>query len=99
MASLSDDANTQDDPNLQTLPSIWPKSTVLCKLALQRHSKWSEQQISDWASTADIEKEKIQAQLVKEASEGALKNRDLDLKEQKLRLTHIKWEQRESESR
>jgi hypothetical protein len=37
-----------------------------------------------------IEKEKIQAQLAKEASEGALKNRDLDLKEQKIALDAYK---------
>jgi len=38
----------------------------------------------------NIEKEKIQAQLAKEASEGALKNRDLDLKEQKIALDAYK---------
>ena len=42
------------------------------------------------AQRLQIEQEKVQAQLAKEASEGALKNRDLDLKEQKLALDAYK---------
>ena len=37
-----------------------------------------------------LEKDKVQANLAKEASEGALKNRDLDLKEQKIALDAYK---------
>ena len=42
------------------------------------------------AQRLQIEQEKVQAQLAKEATEGALKNRDLDLKEQKLALDAYK---------
>ena len=42
------------------------------------------------AQRLDIEREKVQAQLAKEATEGALKNRDLDLKEQKIALDAFK---------
>ena len=42
------------------------------------------------AQRLEIEKEKIQVQLAKEATEGALKNRDLDLKEQKIALDAFK---------
>jgi hypothetical protein len=42
------------------------------------------------AQRLDIEREKVQAQLAKEAAEGAIKNRDLDIKEQKLALDAYK---------
>ena len=42
------------------------------------------------AARLDVEKQKVNAQLAKEATEGAIKNRDLDLKEQKLALDAYK---------
>ena len=72
---------------------LWPKlPNKLYKLIWRLHNKrWSEQQmVAIEQARLDIEKEKIQAQLAKEASEGALKNRDLDLKEQKLALDAYK---------
>ena len=49
-----------------------------------------QQMVMMEAQRLGIEKEKLQANIAKEASEGALKNRDLDLKEQKIALDAYK---------
>ena len=49
-----------------------------------------QQMVMMEAQRLGLEKEKIQANIAKEASEGALKNRDLDLKEQKIALDAYK---------
>jgi predicted RNA-binding protein Jag len=49
-----------------------------------------QQMVQMEAQRLGLEKEKVQAQLAKEATEGALKNRDLDLKEQKIALDAYK---------
>ena len=49
-----------------------------------------QQMVMMEAQRLGIEKEKLQANIAKELSEGALKNRDLDLKEQKIALDAYK---------
>jgi len=91
-------ANTpQDDPNLQN-PAVIEQimaqaaqQVMQANMAAAQQGGGPEQQmVAIEQARLDIEKEKVQAQLAKEASEGALKNRDLDLKEQKLALDAYK---------
>ena len=87
----------QGDPNLQN-PAVIEQimaqaaqQVMQANMAAAQQGGGPEQQmVAIEQARLDIEKEKIQAQLAKEASEGALKNRDLDLKEQKLALDAYK---------
>ena len=87
----------QGDPNLQN-PAVIEQimaqaaqQVMQANMAAAQQGGGPEQQmVAIEQARLDIEKEKVQAQLAKEASEGALKNRDLDLKEQKLALDAYK---------
>jgi hypothetical protein len=87
----------QGDPNLQN-PAVIEQimaqaaqQVMQANMAAAQQGGGPEQQMVQLeAARLDIEKQKVQAQLAKEATEGALKNRDLDLKEQKLALDAYK---------
>ena len=73
------------DPNAQN-----PAVIEQVMAAAQQGGGPEQQMVAIEAERLAVEKEKVQAQLAKEATEGALKNRDLDLKEQKLALDAYK---------
>lgn len=87
----------QGDPNLQN-PAVIEQimmqaaqQVMQANMAAAQQGGGPEQQmVAIEAARLDVEKQKVQAQLAKEATEGALKNRDLDLKEQKLALDAYK---------
>ena len=58
--------------------------------AAQQGDSPEQQMVQLEAQRLDLEKQKIQAQLAKEAAEGALKQRDLDIKEEKIALEAYK---------
>jgi len=87
----------QGDPNAQN-PQVIEQVMMAAaqqvmqanQAAAQRGPSPEQAMVQMEAQRLSIEQEKVQAQLAKEASEGALKNRDLDLKEQKLALDAYK---------
>lgn len=67
------------------------QQVMMANQAMAQQGGTPEQQmVMMEAQRLGIEKEKLQANIAKEASEGALKNRDLDLKEQKIALDAYK---------
>jgi hypothetical protein len=87
----------QGDPNIQNPQVIEQIMTQAAQQVMQANQAMAQQggtpeqqMVQMEAQRLAIEKEKVQAQLAKEASEGALKNRDLDLKEQKIALDAYK---------
>ena len=87
----------QGDPSVQdpkVVEQIMAKAAQQVMMANQAQAQQGgspeQQMVQIEGQRLNIEKEKIQAQLAKEASEGALKNRDLDLKEQKIALDAYK---------
>ena len=87
----------QGDPSIQdpkVVEQIMAKAAQQVMMANQAQAQQGgspeQQMVQIEGQRLAIEKEKIQAQLAKEASEGALKNRDLDLKEQKIALDAYK---------
>ena len=87
----------QGDPSIQdpkVVEQIMAKAAQQVMMANQAQAQKGgspeQQMVQIEGQRLAIEKEKIQAQLAKEASEGALKNRDLDLKEQKIALDAYK---------
>ena len=58
--------------------------------AAQQGGSPEQQMVKLEAQRLDLEKQKIQAQIAKEAAEGALKQRDLDIKEEKIALDAYK---------
>ena len=87
----------QGDPNAQNpqvieqvMMAAAQQVTQANMAAAQKGPSPEQAMVQMEAQRLQIEQEKVQAQLAKEASEGALKNRDLDLKEQKLALDAYK---------
>jgi hypothetical protein len=87
----------QGDPNIQNPQVIEQvmaqaaQQVMTANQAMAQQGGTPEQQmVMMEAQRLGLEKEKIQANIAKEASEGALKNRDLDLKEQKIALDAYK---------
>jgi hypothetical protein len=87
----------QGDPNMQNPQVIEQVMAQAAQQVMQANQAMAQQggspeqqMVQMEAQRLAIEKEKVQAQLAKEASEGALKNRDLDLKEQKIALDAYK---------
>ena len=67
------------------------QQVMMANQAMAQQGGTPEQQmVMMEAQRLGIEKEKLQANIAKELSEGALKNRDLDLKEQKIALDAYK---------
>ncbi len=85
------------DPNIQNPQVIEQIMAQAASQVMQANAMAAQQgptpeqaMVQMEAQRLDIEREKVQAQLAKEATEGALKNRDLDLKEQKIALDAFK---------
>ena len=85
------DPNLQNPAVIEQIMAQAAQQVMQANMAAAQQGGGPEQQmVAIEQARLDIEKEKVQAQLAKEASEGALKNRDLDLKEQKLALDAYK---------
>ena len=87
----------EGDPNIQNPQVIEQIMAQAASQVMQANAMAAQQgptpeqaMVQMEAQRLDIEREKVQAQLAKEATEGALKNRDLDLKEQKIALDAFK---------
>lgn len=87
----------ESDPNIQNPQVIEQIMAQAASQVMQANAMAAQQgptpeqaMVQMEAQRLDIEREKVQAQLAKEATEGALKNRDLDLKEQKIALDAFK---------
>jgi len=87
----------QGDPNMQNPQVIEQVMAQAAQQVMQANQAMAQQggspeqqMVQMEAQRLGLEKEKVQAQLAKEATEGALKNRDLDLKEQKIALDAYK---------
>ena len=85
------DPNAQNPQVIEQVMAAAAQQVMQANMAAAQQGGGPEQQmVAIEAQRLEIEKQKIQAQLAKEASEGALKNRDLDLKEQKIALDAYK---------
>lgn len=87
----------QGDPNVQNPMVIEQIMAQAAQQVMQANMAAAQQgpspeqaMVQMEAQRLNIEREKVQAQLAKEAAEGAIKNRDLDIKEQKLALDAYK---------
>ncbi len=87
----------QGDPNMQNPQVVEQIMAQAAQQVMQANQAMAQQggspeqqMVQMEAQRLGLEKEKVQAQLAKEATEGALKNRDLDLKEQKIALDAYK---------
>ena len=85
------DPNAQNPQVIEQVMMAAAQQVMQANMAAAQGGPTPEQAMVQMeAQRLNIEQEKVQAQLAKEASEGALKNRDLDLKEQKLALDAYK---------
>jgi len=85
------DPNVQNPAVIEQIMAQAAQQVMQANMAAAQQGGSPEQQLVQMeAARLDIEKQKVNAQLAKEATEGALKNRDLDLKEQKLALDAYK---------
>ena len=85
------DPNAQNPAVIEQVMAAAAQQVMQANMAAAQQGGGPEQQmVAIEAERLAVEKEKVQAQLAKEATEGALKNRDLDLKEQKLALDAYK---------
>ena len=85
------DPNAQNPAVIEQVMMAAAQQVMQANMAAAQQGPTPEQAMVQMeAQRLQIEQEKVQAQLAKEASEGALKNRDLDLKEQKLALDAYK---------
>ena len=85
------DPNAQDPKVIEQVMVQAAQQVMSANQAMAQQGGSPEQQmVQIEGQRLNIEKEKIQAQVAKEASEGALKNRDLDLKEQQIALDAYK---------
>ena len=85
------DPNSQNPAVIEQVMMAAAQQVMQANMAAAQQGPTPEQAMVQMeAQRLQIEQEKVQAQLAKEASEGALKNRDLDLKEQKLALDAYK---------
>ena len=85
------DPNSQNPQVIEQVMMAAAQQVMQANMAAAQRGPTPEQAMVQMeAQRLNIEQEKVQAQLAKEASEGALKNRDLDLKEQKLALDAYK---------
>jgi len=85
------DPNAQNPAVIEQVMAAAAQQVMQANMAAAQQGGGPEQQmVAIEAARLDVEKQKVQAQLAKEATEGAIKNRDLDLKEQKLALDAYK---------
>ena len=85
------DPNVQNPAVIEQIMAQAAQQVMQANMAAAQGGGSPEQQLVQMESERlEIEKQKVNAQLAKEATEGALKNRDLDLKEQKLALDAYK---------
>ena len=85
------DPNAQNPAVIEQVMMSAAQQVMQANIAAAQKGPTPEQAMVQMeAQRLGIEQQKVQAQLAKEASEGALKNRDLDLKEQKLALDAYK---------
>lgn len=85
------DPNAQNPQVIEQVMMAAAQQVTQANMAAAQKGPTPEQAMVQMeAQRLQIEQEKVQAQLAKEATEGALKNRDLDLKEQKLALDAYK---------
>jgi len=85
------DPNAQNPAVIEQIMAAAAQQVMQANMAAAQQGGGPEQQmVAIEAARLDIEKQKVNAQLAKEATEGAIKNRDLDLKEQKLALDAYK---------
>jgi len=85
------DPNAQNPQVIEQIMAQAAQQVMQANQAMAQQGGSPEQQMVQMeAQRLGLEKEKVQAQLAKEATEGALKNRDLDLKEQKIALDAYK---------
>ena len=83
--------NVKDPRVVEQVMAQAAQQVMMANQAMAQQGGTPEQQmVMMEAQRLGIEKEKLQANIAKEASEGALKNRDLDLKEQKIALDAYK---------
>ena len=83
--------NVKDPKVVEQVMAQAAQQVMMANQAMAQQGGTPEQQmVMMEAQRLGIEKEKLQANIAKEASEGALKNRDLDLKEQKIALDAYK---------
>jgi len=85
------DPNAQNPAVIEQVMAAAAQQVMQANMAAAQQGGGPEQQmVAIEAARLDVEKQKVNAQLAKEATEGAIKNRDLDLKEQKLALDAYK---------
>lgn len=85
------DPNVQNPQVIEMVMAQAAQQVMQANMAAAQGGPTPEQAMVQMeAQRLDIERQKVQAQLAKEAVEGALKQRDLDLKEQKLSLDAYK---------
>ena len=83
--------NVKDPRVVEQVMAQAAQQVMMANQAMAQQGGTPEQQmVMMEAQRLGIEKEKLQANIAKELSEGALKNRDLDLKEQKIALDAYK---------
>ena len=83
--------NVKDPRVVEQVMAQAAQQVMMANQAMAQKGGTPEQQmVMMEAQRLGIEKEKLQANIAKELSEGALKNRDLDLKEQKIALDAYK---------
>ena len=83
--------NVKDPKVVEQVMAQAAQQVMMANQAMAQQGGTPEQQmVMMEAQRLGIEKEKLQANIAKELSEGALKNRDLDLKEQKIALDAYK---------
>jgi len=91
MEAPEGDPNAQNPAVIEQVMMAAAQQVTQANMAAAQKGPTPEQAMVQMeAQRLQIEQEKVQAQLAKEATEGALKNRDLDLKEQKLALDAYK---------
>ena len=91
MMSQAPQGSPKDPKIVEQVMAQAAQQVMMANQAMAQKGGTPEQQmVMMEAQRLGIEKEKLQANIAKEASEGALKNRDLDLKEQKIALDAYK---------